>query len=67
MRAVRNALNPLSTGFSRWWCHSSLRAILRGKPRNFGRPGPTRSEPMDPQVRPSRIDAIEQIPGPGRD
>jgi hypothetical protein len=37
MGALRNAVNPFSTAFSRWWCHSSLRAIAGGKPRNFYR------------------------------
>ena len=37
MGALRNAVNPFSTAFSQWWCHSSLRAIAGGKPRNFYR------------------------------
>jgi hypothetical protein len=61
MRTLRNALNPLSTGFTRWWCHSGLRALLRGQPRDFYRRGPVHLEPMDPQVRQARIDAIERI------
>lgn len=71
MRTLRNALNPVSTAVSRWWCHSRLRALANGKPWNYyqrrGRPpaGPTRNAPMDPQVRQARIEAIERILGPG--
>jgi hypothetical protein len=70
MRALRNAVNPFSTAFSQWWCHSSLRAIASGKPRNFyrrgpalrrsGWRGPVASEPMDPAVRQDRIAALER-------
>ncbi len=71
MRTLRNAVNPVSTAFSRWLCHSSLLALASGKPWNYyrrrGRPlaGPVPSAPMDPQVRPARIDAIERVLGPG--
>ena len=71
MRTLRNAVNPVSTAFSRWWCHSSVRALASGKPWNYYRrrrrplAGPARSAPMDPQVRQARIDAIERVPGPG--
>jgi|HubBroStandDraft_3_1064219.scaffolds.fasta_scaffold772235_2 hypothetical protein len=37
MRRLRNAINPFSTGFTRWWCHSSVRAILNGNPRGASR------------------------------
>lgn len=67
MRALRNALNPVSTAFSRWWCHSSLRAVLRGKPRNFYRRGPVQMAPMDPGVRQARIEAIERVLHSDRD
>ena len=71
MRALRNSVNPFSTAFSRWWCHSSLRAIASGKPRDFyrrrgpalrrtGWRGPVASEPMDPAVRQDRIAALER-------
>ena len=71
MGALRNAVNPFSTAFSRWWCHSSLRAIARGKPRDFyrqrlpARPVPT--PPLDPAIRQARIDEIERVlrSGPG--
>jgi hypothetical protein len=29
-RRVRAAVNPASTAFARWWCHSALRHILTG-------------------------------------
>ena len=29
-RRVRDAVNPLSTSFARWWCHSALRHMLTG-------------------------------------
>jgi hypothetical protein len=71
MRALRNAVNPFSTAFSQWWCHSSLRAIASGKPRGFyrqRRPArPVPAPPMDPAVRQARIDEIERVlrSGPG--
>jgi len=63
MRALRNAVNPFSTAFSRWWCHSSLRAIASGKPRDFSRRGRRPAGPvpaMDPAVRQDRIAALER-------
>jgi hypothetical protein len=71
MRTLRNAMNPVSTAFSRWLCHSSLRALASGKPLNYYRrrgpplAGPVPSAPMDPVVRQARIDEIERILGPG--
>jgi hypothetical protein len=62
MRALRNAVNPFSTALTRWWCHSGLRALLRGKPRVCRR-APPPIEPMDPEVRRARIDAIERVLG----
>lgn len=83
MGALRNAVNPFSTAFSRWWCHSSLRAIASGKPANFYRSrgpglrrtglrqtdsgGPAGPEPMDPAVRQDRVDAIERALASDRD
>ena len=29
-RRVRDAVNPMSTAFTRWWCHSALRHMLTG-------------------------------------
>ena len=29
-RRVNAAVNPLSTAFTRWWCHSALRHLLTG-------------------------------------
>jgi hypothetical protein len=29
-RRVRAAVNPVSTAFTRWWCHSVLRHLLTG-------------------------------------
>jgi hypothetical protein len=29
-RRVRAAVNPLSTGLTRWWCHSAVRHLLTG-------------------------------------
>jgi len=65
MRRIRNAINPLSTGFTRWWCHSDLRAVLNGRPRGAyrhrgWRPGDP-VPPMDEDVRRARIAAIERI------
>ena len=71
MGALRNAVNPFSTAFSRWWCHSSLRAIARGKPAGFYRQRkparPVRSAPLDPAVRQARIDAIDEVLRSGPD
>jgi hypothetical protein len=71
MRALRNAVNPLSTAFSRWWCHSRLRAIASGKPRHFYRQRlparPVPAPPLDPAVRQARIDATERVLGSSRD
>jgi len=69
MRAIRNAVNPFSTAFSRWWCHSSLRAISPGRPRDFyrrRRPPHAQVPVLDPAVRQTRIDAIERSLGPDR-
>jgi hypothetical protein len=65
LRSLRNAVNPLSTGFSRWWCRSDLRAALDGKPRGtYKRLMSRRPIPMpamDESVRRARIAAIERI------
>jgi hypothetical protein len=29
-RRVNAAVNPVSTAFTRWWCHSALRHMLTG-------------------------------------
>jgi hypothetical protein len=29
-RRVSAAVNPVSTGFTRWWCHSAVRHLLTG-------------------------------------
>jgi len=29
-RRVRATINPVSTGFTRWWCQSALRHMLTG-------------------------------------
>ena len=71
MGVLRNAVNPFSTACSRWWCHSSLRAIASGKPRDFYRhrlpARPVAAPPMDPAARQARIDEIERVlrTGPG--
>jgi hypothetical protein len=71
MGALRNAVNPFSTAFSRWWCHSSLRAIGRGKPAGFYRQRPpARPVPaplLDPAVRRTRADAIDEVLRSGPD
>jgi hypothetical protein len=36
-RRLRAAVNPLSTGLNRWWCHSAVRHLLTGY-------GPTRRQ-----------------------
>jgi hypothetical protein len=71
MGVLRNAVNPFSTAFSRWWCHSSLRAMASGKPRDFYRQRlaarPVPAPPLDPAVRQARIGEIERVlrSGPG--
>jgi hypothetical protein len=73
-RSLRNAVNPLSTGFTRWWCRSDLRAALDGKPRGTykrlmpRRPARMRAADgtapmpaMDESIRRARIAAIERI------
>jgi hypothetical protein len=70
MRMLRTAVNPFSTAVSRWWCHSSLRAVAGGKRPDFYRrrrrpPGPPPG--LDPALRQARIDAIEQIISADRD
>jgi hypothetical protein len=65
MRALRTAVNPFSTGFSRWWCRSDLRSLLNGKPLGtYKRLSPRRPVPLPPMeesVRLARIAAIERI------
>jgi hypothetical protein len=61
MRRLRNAINPFSTGFTRWWCHSDLRAVLGGKQRGAYKQRPPRILPMDETVRRHRIAEIERI------
>jgi hypothetical protein len=71
LRSLRNAVNPISTGLTRWWCQSSLRARLRGRPLPASaraqirrrRTGPF--PPMDEHVRRQRIAAIERVLGDG--
>jgi hypothetical protein len=29
-RRVRATINPVSTAFTRWWCHSAMRYMLTG-------------------------------------
>lgn len=69
MGLLRNAVNPFSTAFSRWWCHSSLRAMASGKPAGFYRQrfpgGPVPAPTLDPAVRQARIDEIERVLGSG--
>lgn len=65
LRPLSDAINPFSTGFTRWWCHSDLRAVVNGKPRGAYkhrgvRPGDP-VPPMDEAVRRARIAAIERI------
>jgi hypothetical protein len=65
LRSLRKAINPLSTGFTRWWCRSNVRATLDGKPRGTYKrlmPRPRAPMPtMDESVRRARIAAIERI------
>lgn len=63
VRILRSAMNPLSTAFAGWWCHSSLRALLTGRPLGARRRRPGPSGPMDPDIRQARIAAIEQALG----
>jgi hypothetical protein len=72
MRVLRNAVNPFSTGFTRWWCRSDLRALRNGKPRGTykglaprraGQPRPLNgtAPPADPAVMRARAAAIDRL------
>jgi hypothetical protein len=36
-RRLRTMINPWSSAFTRWWCHSTTRYILTGYGRGSGR------------------------------
>lgn len=36
-RRLRNAVNPVSTAVTRWWCHSATRYMLSGHGAGGGR------------------------------
>lgn len=64
-RRVRAMINPWSTAFSRWWCHSAARFALTGHgvPRGRGHdvPRPMRADaPADGMPRAVRIGALTQ-------
>jgi hypothetical protein len=68
MPRLRNAMNAFSTGFTRWWYHSSLRAVLNGSPRGAPRRLAARRRRRDgafprlgERVNRERIAAIERI------
>jgi hypothetical protein len=60
LRSVRAAINPFSTGVTRWWCHSDLRAVLSGRPPGAYKRRVVPRGPMDESVRRARIAAIER-------
>jgi hypothetical protein len=44
-RRVRNLINPYSTAFARWWCHSGC-YLIPGSRRAAGRRRPGRPRPV---------------------
>lgn len=64
-RRVRAVINPWSTAFTRWWCHSAARFALTGygTPRGRGHdvPRPTPADaPADGMPQVVRIEALTQ-------
>jgi hypothetical protein len=63
-RQVRNLINPYSTAFARWWCHSGRYLSPAHKhaagPRRPGRarPGRARPGPAKPGANPGIPDAV---------
>ncbi len=66
-RRVRTAVNPASTAFARWWCHSAMRHTLTGygptaKQRRLTRHGVIRGDGFTPSVEQMKA----RRAGPGR-
>jgi len=73
-RRVRNMINPYSTAFARWWCHSGRyirlphmitggkAAVRPGLPRPAA-PPPGRSAPEVSIFIPARLPRRRRIPG----
>ena len=67
-RRVREAVNPVSTAATGWWCHSALRHMLTGygltaRQRRFIRHGMTRGAGARPPAAQmtARAAAISQL------
>ena len=70
-RRIRAAVNPLSSAFSRWWCHSAVRHLLTGYgPTARGWQATHREIFRDAGFTPSaeqmkvRRAKIDELPGP---
>jgi hypothetical protein len=69
-RRVRGAVNPVSTGLTRWWCRSAMRHMLTGygptaRQRRLIRRGMirgVRSTPSAEQMK-ARAAAIDELLG----
>jgi len=68
-RRVSAAVNPVSTTFTRWWCHSALRRMVTGHGptarqrrliRNSG-PGPGLSSEQIAEAMRARARALDEI------
>lgn len=62
-RRLRDAVNPLSTSATRWWCHSALRRRLTGHGPKAGQRRRVRhaaGTPSAEQMRARRA-AIDQL------
>lgn len=64
-RRVNAAVNPVSTAFTRWWCHSALRHMLTGhgptaRQRRLMRHGGTIVTPSAKQME-ARRRAIDDL------
>jgi len=55
---VRNLINPYSTAFARWWCHSGRYLI----PGNGRAAGPRRSRRARPGAQPGHPPAVIRRP-----
>jgi hypothetical protein len=69
-RRVRTAVNPVSTGLTRWWCHSVIRHMLTGygptaRQRRLIRRGTIRGAGFTPSAEQmkERADEIDELLG----
>jgi hypothetical protein len=68
-RRVCDAVNPVSTSFTSWWCHSALRHMLTGygptaRQRRLmrrGRPGMSPWSPPSAEQMEARRRAIDEL------